>query len=258
MRAIGDHFSEQADIYENARPHYPDVIFSDFHTRVTEQFTREHFTGNDETPIIVADIGAGSGQATQSLAPLFSHLFAIDPIPDIIARCPAATNVTRLAARAESVPLAAHQLHGIFCAQSAHWFDLPAFHAEMRRVCHPHAPIAFASYGRTRISPDIDQQMDEFEKIIGPYWPAGRDHVDSHYRHLDIEFPILARQEYPMHLNWSVDQFCAYVASWSSVTAYNRVQATNCLDELFPALRAQWDGLKTVHWPLTVITATVA
>lgn len=248
MRAVADHFSQQADIYAQARPQYPSALFADLHNMVTARF--------DDTPWI-ADIGAGSGQATHGLVPLFPHILAIDPIASIIARCPHLPHVHRLAARAERLPLSDGRLHGILCAQSAHWFDLPAFHAEMRRVCHRQAPVAFVTYGRTRVSPEVDHLMDVFEEKIGPYWPAGRQHVDTHYEHLAIEFPILERRQYPMQLTWTRYQFMAYVRSWSSVTAYQKTHGHSDITALAAALGNLWPDAMPVSWPLTAIFTAV-
>jgi len=250
MKAVGNYFAAQADIYAQARPRYPDALFAYFNDHV-----RRAVNDGDTEPWIV-DLGAGSGQATMGLTPYFSRILAIDPVPEIIGRCPHHSSIQRIAARAEQLPVADHSVAGVLCAQSAHWFDLPRFHAEMRRVCRKNAILIFVTYGRTRISPDIDTLMDELEHIIGPYWPEGRAHVDSHYAHLPIEFPVIDRPHFDMQLSWSAEAFLAYVASWSSVTAYNNAHRTNCLDQWAPQIIERWPDHQQVNWPLTCLVTS--
>ncbi|MFZ9965669.1 MAG: methyltransferase domain-containing protein [Steroidobacteraceae bacterium] len=70
-------------------------------------------------------------------------------------------------------------------AQAAHWFDWPAFGAEVRRVLAPGGVLALWTYELFRVDEGIDGLVDDFYRhVVGPYWPRERRHVEEGYAQL--------------------------------------------------------------------------
>ena len=63
---------------------------------------------------------------------------------------------------------------------TAHWFDLPAYYAEVRRVTRPRGAVALVTYGLTVIEPKIDRVVSDFyTAVLGAYWSPERRHVED-------------------------------------------------------------------------------
>jgi len=58
-------------------------------------------------------------------------------------------------------------------AQAAHWFDLPAYYAEVRRVNPAGGIIALVSYGVLEADDDLDRIIQPFYRhVLASYWAA--------------------------------------------------------------------------------------
>ncbi|MGX5669457.1 hypothetical protein ACWKWD_01975 [Kocuria rhizophila] len=58
----------------------------------------------------------------------------------------------------------------VTAAQAAHWFDLPAFSAQARRIAAPGVALALISYGVVRVEPDLRKRFERFYwREIGPF-----------------------------------------------------------------------------------------
>ncbi|MDC3401851.1 class I SAM-dependent methyltransferase, partial [Alphaproteobacteria bacterium] len=106
MKPVGDFFSTQANVYAQSRPHYPQAFY-------------EYFKGLVDGDGYIADIGAGSGQATYDLAKWFSKVVAVEPSERIIANLNKQAEIYPVVARAENLPIRTGSLAGVICAQSA-------------------------------------------------------------------------------------------------------------------------------------------
>lgn len=98
------------------------------------------------------DLGCGTGQLSVLLAGEFDRVTATDPSASQIASAGARGNIRYAIGTAEAIDLPPASLDLIVAAQAAHWFDLPAFYAEARRIAAPGAALALVSYGVPRLS----------------------------------------------------------------------------------------------------------
>lgn len=123
---FADHFSSVSQAYAQFRPGYPPALF-DWLAEVAPN--RQ----------LAWDCGTGTGLAAVALAERFDQVVATDPSEAQLAVAPRRENITyRLRREADSGitgPLASL----VTAAQAAHWFDLEAFHREVRRVLVPGA-----------------------------------------------------------------------------------------------------------------------
>ena len=140
---------------------------------------------------LAVDVGCGSGQLTARLAPHFDRVMGFDVAPAQLAAATRAPGILYAAALAEALPVATGAAALIAVAQAAHWFDLPAFYAEARRIAAPGAVLALLSYGPPVIDGPLAAPFAALRQVIAPCWPPERAMVEAGYRDIPFPFPDL-------------------------------------------------------------------
>lgn len=235
----GFDFSEVAARYATYRPRYPAELAAALAGRGAE---RE----------LAWDVGCGSGQLTASLAPHFARVIATDPAQAQLAVAPRLANVEYRCAPAEASGLPAACADLVVAAQAAHWFDWPAFVAEVRRVAKPGALAAAISYGVVEVAgaPSVARYYHE---TLAGFWTPERRHVENGYRELRWPWPELPPPELAMRADWTRDEFVGYVTTWSATARLVR-EHPDRFTVFREALARDWPGgePRAIAWPLTV------
>ena len=238
-----DHFSDVAAAYAAYRPSYPPALV-DFLARLAPARR------------LVWDAGCGSGQLSLLLAGHFEQVVATDASPEQIARATAHPKVEYRCARAEASGLPERVADLVTAAQAAHWFDLPAYFAEVRRVTRPGGIVALISYGVVTADADLDAVIRPFyREVLGAYWPPERRHVDEGYRSLPFPFEELDGPSLEIRLDWRLEQLVGYVGTWSAVWALERAQGQGSFATFRRELAKAWGPattVRTVRWPLAL------
>lgn len=239
-----DHFSSGAAGYAAFRPVYPPALV---------------YAIADAAPAgdVIWDCACGNGQLSAPLTARFGKVWATDASAEQIAAAAPHPDIVYSVAKAEASGLPDRSVDAISVAQAAHWFDLPAFYAEARRVARPGAVLALISYGGMEIPdrPDIRALVGRFFKALDPYWPPERALVDQGYRNLLFPFPEVPAPSLAMEAQWGVDQLFGYVDTWSAVRALEKAEGRARLEAFRDELAAAWgdgpDQLLMI-WPLTL------
>jgi SAM-dependent methyltransferase len=240
-----DHFSNRAETYARARPTYPDRLFEELALR-----TPSHD--------LAWDSGTGNGQAARGLANHFARVIATDPSEAQLREATPHPRITFRRGREAESGLEGRVADLVTAAQAAHWFDLPAFYQEARRVLKPGGIIAMWSYGVCRLGSDLASILDPFYyDTVGPYWPPERVHVDSGYRDLPFPFPSEPFPELSIERDWTLEEFLEYVHTWSAVNRYIAAKASDPVSQLGDSLRRHWRGTQPVVWPVAVRCARI-
>ena len=238
-----DHFSDVAAAYAAYRPSYPPALV-DFLARLAPARR------------LAWDAGCGSGQLSLLLAGHFERVVATDASPEQIARATAHPNVEYRCARAEASGLPERVADLVTAAQAAHWFDLPAYFAEVRRVTRPGGIVALISYGVVTANADLDAVIRPFyREVLGAYWPPERRHVDEGYRSLPFPFEELDGPSLEIRLDWRLEQLVGYVGTWSAVWALERAHGQASFATFRRQLAKAWGPattVRTVRWPLAL------
>ena len=97
----------------------------------------------DRQPVRVADIGAGTGKLTATLAGLGAEVTAVEPDPQMLAELRRAMPAVRsVPGSAEQIPLPDASLDAVLAGQAMHWFDMDRALPEIARVLRPGGVLA--------------------------------------------------------------------------------------------------------------------
>ncbi len=236
-----DHFTPVADQYAAFRPTYPEALF-------------DWLAGIAPQRNAAWDCGAGSGQATAPLSARFASVIATDISSAQLASAPPHPNVEYRVARAESSGLADRSLDLVTVAQAMHWFDLPQFYAEVKRVLRADGVIAVWGYNRMLVgNEELQQALDRFyEETIGAYWPPERVHVETGYRDLPFPFARIEAPHFALYQDWTLEHLLGYLRSWSAVARYRAAHGHDPVSRLAEEIAPLWGdaAVRRITWPL--------
>ncbi|SDE41925.1 Methyltransferase domain-containing protein [Massilia sp. PDC64] len=205
---------------------------------------------------LAVDVGCGNGQLTQLLAPHFERVIGLDPSADQIAHAVPNARIHYECAPAERLPVPDASASLVTAAQAAHWFDLPAFYREVRRIAVPGAVVALVSYGVLNLEPALDRRFQAFYRDeIGPYWPPERKLVDTGYATIAFPFEEFAPPSLAIRLEWDLSGFIGYVLTWSATRSAREAGKDALLLAFFDDLAALWGGpdvRRPVSWPINM------
>ena len=243
-KTFKDHFSAHATDYAASRPRYPTALFDWLAQSCADRK-------------LAWDAGCGNGQASLALAAHFEQVYASDPSAEQIAAAEPASNIRYAIEAAEQCGLDDASADLVCVAQAMHWFDVPRFQAEARRVLKPSGVFAAWTYAQSRVSPTVDVVFDRFhDELLEGYWPAEREHVIDNYRNLPFAFERVADlPAFAMRCDWTLTQYLAYLRSWSACQRYLRATGNDALALIEVDLTAAWGDptqVRAVSWPLTV------
>jgi len=169
--------------------------------------------------------------------------------------------VQYLVAPAEKSGIDARSVDLVVVAQAAHWFNLPEFYREVRRVAKgPEAVVALVCYEKCVIdNGPIDTAVERvYSGVLGPYWPPERREVETGYRDLPFPFDELPQSAVPaleMRTEWTKVQLAGYVGTWSAVRAAEKAGVKGVVAGLSAELEKVWsdrDEARVVRWPLSL------
>ena len=236
-------FDQGGQAYARFRPEYPPAL-------------AEYLASIAPDTQLAVDVGCGNGQLTGQLAEHFDTVIGLDLSDDQVAHATPRANVRYRCAPAEALPLPERCASLISAAQAAHWFDLPAFYAEARRVAKPNAALALISYGVLHFGDALDARFQQFyREEIGPYWPAERQLVDSGYATLDFPFEPIATPAMMIRLEWNLDEFLGYTATWSAVRQAREAGRADILQGFASDLTQLWgdpERRQSITWPINM------
>jgi len=242
MPPFPDHFSSVAGLYASARPTYPDALFA-------------YLAGLSPGRERAWDCGTGSGQAARALAAHFREVIATDASPAQLAEAIADPKIAYRVAAAERSGIEPESVDLLTVAQALHWFNLPSFYDEARRVMRPGGVVAIWGYvAATLDDPALTATLHHFHyDIAGPYWPHERAIIESGYQMVPFPFGEVAPPAFEMFTDWTLTDLMNYVRTWSAVGQLAAAGRGEELSALERALKASWGDparRRRVSWPI--------
>ena len=235
-----DHFSRQAGAYGLYRPRYPPELAA-------------HLASLAPTRALALDVATGNGQAALDLAEHFTLVLASDASASQLAHATPHPRIRYLRHAAERIPLAAGVADLLVAAQAAHWFDLPRFYAEARRVLRPGGVVALWTYELPRVDPEIDRAIDTFyTEVVGRYWPPERRYVEEGYRTLPFPLGELPTPAFAFVTEWTREHAIRYLGTWSAVERYRAAEGRDPLPAAEATLGPLWPegAVRSVRFPI--------
>jgi ubiquinone/menaquinone biosynthesis C-methylase UbiE len=176
-----ENFTGKAEAYAKGRPGYPKAAI-------------ETIFGLAPSGAVFADIGAGTGKFTVTLAERGYPVFAVEPNADMrgqlaITLAPF-VNAKIMDGTAEATTLPDHSVDILTVAHALHWFNLDAFRAECRRVVRS-GGLVIAIYNHL----------------------PGREMIDPYKQTVDAFFTKPTTWEFPNPMEYTRDNWLAYIAS---------------------------------------------
>jgi SAM-dependent methyltransferase len=238
-----DYFSSESPNYAKFRPRYGRELFAWLARLVSDHG-------------LAWDCATGSGQAAVPLSEFFARVIATDASEDQIRSATPNPRIEYRISSAEESNLETASCDIVTVAQALHWFDLPAFYAEAKRVLKPEGALAVWSYNLLRIDPAIDKLVNRFyTDTVGPFWPPERKIVEHGYRDLPFPFIEMRAPEFCMTAEWSVGDLLGYLGTWSASRRYQDKTGHDPVALLESELRNNWPDKRSplhVRWPLAV------
>ena len=213
-------FAPLAAGYVRGRPRYPAELFT-------------WLAGLVQRRELAWDCGTGNGQAAAGLAEHFRQVVATDVSDAQLRHAMPHPRVAYREAPAERSGLDPGSVDVVTAAAAAHWFDLPAFGAEVCRVLRPGGVLAVFTYHIGRVAPPFDAIFHRlYWERMKPWFAPGTVLVDEGYRTLELPGTPLTAPPFEVSAAWTLDEVLAFAASWSAVGAYREETG----DDPIPAL----------------------
>jgi SAM-dependent methyltransferase len=244
MTAFKDHFSTHAAGYAAYRPTYP-VALVDYLASLAPALD------------VALDCGCGTGQLAVLLAARFDRVVATDASAQQIANAERRERVEYRVAPAERSGLPDASVDLIAVAQAAHWFDLEAFYAEVRRIAKPQAALALITYGVLHVAEPTSEAILQnfYSNVVGPYWPPERRHVEDGYRSLPFPFTELDAPPLAIEVLWALPDLLGYVDTWSAVRGAEKAIGRSPIEAFRADLTRAWGDpqrRERIEWPLSL------
>lgn len=241
MTAFADHFSAHAAAYAAYRPRYPVALFH--WLAVVAPGTQ-----------LAWDAGTGNGQVAHGLVTRFARVVATDASAEQVANAPPHPRITYEVTRYDTSILGGTaQL--VTVGQALHWFDMPSFVREVRRVLQPGGVLAAFAYAHSRVSPDVDELVRYHHDVtLGPCWP--REHHLIHEGYGSLALPIDELVPPPLELreSWSLEQYIGFLRTWSATQRFLRTRGPDPIASFEVALAERWGEVprRDVYWPMVI------
>ncbi|MBZ0184824.1 MAG: class I SAM-dependent methyltransferase [Candidatus Obscuribacterales bacterium] len=240
MPDFTDQFSKQAERYSRFRPGYPDKLY-DFLIELVEN--RQ----------IAWDCATGNGQAAVKLAEHFDKVLATDASTRQIELAKPHEKIEYRVATAEESGFPEASIDLISVANAIHWFDLPGFFKEAKRVLKPGGIVAAWCYENFEIEESVKHAFVSLYDEIKDYWAPQLDHVRSHYKTIDMPFHSIEPPDLEMKSEWDLAQCLGYLSSWSAVQNYINEKNESPIELNYQKIESVWGTpsiRRSVAWKL--------
>jgi SAM-dependent methyltransferase len=199
----------------------------------------------------VWDCGAGSGQASVALAQEFEQVVASEASAEQLAHAMPHDRIDYRAERVERCSLDDASVDAVLAAQSAHWFQLDRFYAEVRRVVRPGGLIVLSTYAYPRVDPRSERIIQAFVEGLESWWAPNASHPFSRYESLEFPFEPVEFPTFECRMIWSLTDLLKFLMTWSGVSRAVTANGSGIIEGLHAQLEPIWGGsTRSIAWPI--------
>lgn len=234
-------FSSVSEAYASSRPGYPPELFEWLASTVTTRGT-------------AWDAATGSGQAAYGLAGHFERVVATDVSASQLRFARRHPRIEYRVAPAESSGLPPESVDLVAVAAAIHWFDLPRFHEEARRVIRRGGVVAVWTYHVAHVEAPLDGILWPFYRdIVAPYFAPGARLVDDRYGGIVLPGEPLASPSFRVSVRWRARDVLRFVRTWSGVQSFLEETGRDPVADLEGPVEEAMGGderVREIRWPL--------
>lgn len=210
--------------YLKFRPVYPDSLVSYIGSLKPADST-------------VWDCGTGNGQLAFLLSDHYKIIYASDISEVQINHAKQKQNIKYKVTTAENSGFEDAFFDLITIAQAIHWFDFDLFYSEVRRVSRTGALICICGYGNIETKDESMPIINHlYSETLNGYWDVQRKYIDESYKTIPFPFDELVVPEFEMKFEWSIDQLCGYLGTWSGLIKFSKETGENPIHEVYNKL----------------------
>ncbi|TPE54577.1 class I SAM-dependent methyltransferase [Maribrevibacterium harenarium] len=214
--------------YARVRPSYPPELYLWLSQQVAN-------TG------VVWDCACGTGQASIDLAAYFDRVEATDLSAAQIAKATPHRKVHYSVQKSEETSFPDHYFDAICVAHALHWFDLPDFWQEVKRVLKPNGVIVVWGYHWFRLDDVAGQLVDEtLLPLLKPYWPPQSRLLWTRYDDMAFPFQRIEVPDFKLETQWTLGQTCDFIRTWSATQFFVADGGQEILENFEQKLRECW------------------
>ena len=237
-----DLFSDRAREYARYRPKYPAELF-------------DWIAAQAPSRDAIWDCATGSGQAAVELAERFDRVIATDASADQLQHAAEHPRVEYRRATAEDSGLPDASVDAVTVATAVHWFDLPRFVDETKRVLKPGGLLAFWTYSWSETDPAVKAVAERYgSDVVGEYWSEKVKSAWGGYGEYHVDMPEIDVPSFEAGALWSADELLGYCCTWSASQSYARAHGTDPTSLVADDLRAAFGDRERIEirWPLFI------
>ncbi len=242
-----DIFSIQAEGYAKYRPDYPQALFAFILNYVKEKN-------------IAWDCATGNGQTAKELAKDFGKVYATDISPKQLNYTEKASNIFYSLQSAEQTNFENSTFDLITVSQALHWLQFDKFYTEAKRVAKPGAWIAVWMYELLKISPEIDELINQHHsKTLAICWEYERKYVDDKYTTIPFPFKEIICPSFQMQYEWTIEELDGYLHTWSALQKFIATNDYDPVGGLVQEIKQYWRKEKmNIVFPLHLRMGQIA
>lgn len=224
-------FQQGAELYQQSRPDYPEQIVA---------WLQQQLRLMPQSQVI--DLGAGTGKFLNYLKRVSKHVFAIEPITEMLAQLKQVhPEVQTLQTDSSNLQLADQSSDAICCAQSFHWFAHGKSLHELYRVLKPQGALGLIWNQR-------DTEVEWVQAIADLLAPLEKDTPRFHsmqwqqvFQEHDL-FKLQSLQQFHFAHQGSVEQVVVNrILSTSFISAASMVEKQQIRSQLLDIMRIYCD-----------------
>jgi len=228
-----DNFSVNSDKYARYRPGYPNELF-EFLNEITNQKD------------LAWDCGTGNGQSARSLSKYYKKVYATDISNKQLKHAQHTNNIVYAQEAAEKTSLEENTVDLITVSQELHWFDIPSFYAEVKRVGKQDAVIAVWTYNLLKADLYTDKILHNYHfDILKDYWDPERQHVNDGYSNIPFPFKKINSPAFNIELYWTNKDLEGYLNTWSATQKFIETNHINPVNDLMEKININWKAGET-------------
>lgn len=240
-------FDEDAELYDKARPGYPEQLFEDL-----VHVGRLHLRSD------VLEVGCGTGQATRSLAEHGYNITCVELGTSLAAvaarRLAHFPNVQVVNSAFEQWHAEANSFDLIFAATSWHWLDPDVSFPKAVRLLRPDGFLAIVTTHHV-LPPDGDTFFAEIQEVYDSLGQGGAhllnpDRFDDKTEHIEAsgKFNVVKSLRYVWNQSYTAEEYIDVLNTYSDHRAMAAETRSTLYAEIRKRIAAQENKRVTKHY----------